>query len=141
MTIIILIYDHPHLWTYVQNFETQRVLVLGSMNWYLLPINNPDAADISLEYRMYTPVWNVILWILISQNHFHSTEIHLGSENWQYYISNGCVRTFFIQVRSVQQRGKNKLTSIWTMSKAIMQIIHQFPVGVIGKWTVSYFKK
>ena len=27
---------------------------------------------------LYTPIWNVILSILRSQNHFHSTEIHLG---------------------------------------------------------------
>ena len=44
---------------------------------------------------MYTPVWNVILSILRSQNHFHSTEIHLGSQNWQDYISNGCVHPLF----------------------------------------------
>ena len=40
---------------------------------------------------MYTPIWNAILSILRSQNYFHSTEIHLGSQNWKDYISNGCV--------------------------------------------------
>ena len=38
----------------------------------------------------YTTVGNVILSILRSQMDFHSTEIHLGSQNWQDYISNGC---------------------------------------------------
>ena len=58
---------------------------------YMLLYFYPDAAQISLKWRMYTPVWNVILSILRSQNHFHSTKIHLGSQNWQDYISNGCV--------------------------------------------------
>ena len=39
----------------------------------------------------YTPGWNVILLILRSKIDFHSTEINLGSQNWQDYISNTCV--------------------------------------------------
>ena len=38
-------------------------------------------------------MWNVILSILRSQNHFHSIEIHLGSQNWQDYISLHSVHT------------------------------------------------
>ena len=41
---------------------------------------------------MYTSVWNVIMSILRSQNHFHSIEIHLGSQD---YISNWCVHPLF----------------------------------------------
>ena len=39
----------------------------------------------------YTPLWNVILSILRSQTNFWTMEIHLGSQNWQDYISKGCV--------------------------------------------------
>ena len=42
-----------------------------------------------LQY--YTPLWNVILSILISQMGFCTMEIHLGCQNWQDYISKGCV--------------------------------------------------
>ena len=54
-------------------------------------------------------IWNVILSILRSQNLFHSTEIDLGSQNWQYDITyqmgNNCNMTF-IQVNFVDQKGE-----------------------------------
>ena len=44
----------------------------------------------STLWSMNTLIWNVILWILVSQIHFHSAEICLGSQNWQDYISSMC---------------------------------------------------
>ena len=55
---------------------------------------------------MYTFVWNVILSILISQMDFCTMEMILGSQKWQYYISNGwcTVHISFIQVNFVDQK-------------------------------------
>ena len=61
------------------------------MSRYLLTYFYPVAVQISLEWKMDTPIWNVILLILWSQMDFCTMEMILGSQNWQGYISNGFV--------------------------------------------------
>ena len=69
---------------------------------------------------MYTPIWNVNSKIpngfLYNGNYFgisKLTRLHFKP-----------VCTSFIQVRSVQRQGKNRLTSIWTMKCIIMNVIN-----------------
>ena len=74
---------------------------------------NPASAQISLKrrtkYRYILPIWNVILSILRYQNHFHGTKLHLGYQNWQHYISNGCVLPLFKWVQFSDGMKKNYL--------------------------------
>ena len=63
---------------------------------------------------MFTPVWNVILSILRSLMDSYTMEMILGSQNWQDYISNGCVHPLF-KWDLCNDGGKNRLTSISTL--------------------------
>ena len=71
--------------------KLHKVFFLRWLYRYLLTYFHHIAKKISLEWRMYIPIWNVILSILRSLMNFCTMEMILGSQNWQDYISNGCV--------------------------------------------------
>ena len=78
-----------------------------ALSRYLFTYFYPIVAQISIEWRMYTPVWNVILSILIIEilnvgflyygNDFRITKLTRFHFKWVY--------TSFIQVRSVERPG------------------------------------
>ena len=76
-------------------FQKQKLIwVNHTCTRYFLVDFYPVSTQISLEKRIYTrPIWNVlkILSILRSKIDFYTMEMILRSQNWQDYISNGCV--------------------------------------------------
>ena len=107
----------PERWRNPSRQKNATVLIwrCTSLSRYLSTYLYPTVtAKISLEWRMYTPVWNVILSILRSQMEFFTMEMILGFQKWQDHISNVCVYILHSsEICSVT--GKNRLTSIWTM--------------------------
>ena len=59
-------------------------------------------------------------------------EMILETQKSQYYISNGCVHISFIQVRSVQKWGKNRLRSISSLSEGKISKTQHFAARMTG---------
>ena len=78
-----ILYDQSNAWW------QQSSCHLQPMHIQIQPFCNPIAEQISLELRMGTCIWNVILsiFIILLNISFHCTDIHLNGQyqNWLMY--------------------------------------------------------
>ena len=85
-----------YIWTHLRSLKWSALL--GESLWmkdvyyYYSVYSRVGTQVYKVMVVCFTPFWNVILSSLISQMDFHSTKIHLGSQNWQHYISNSCIK-------------------------------------------------
>ena len=101
--IILIEFNADNKQCWVKNCWDEKKMRLKN-TWFcwlklMLSENNRDAKEcwlilmLMLDFvdGVHTVLWNVVLSILRSQMDFCTMKIHLGSQNWQDYISNGRV--------------------------------------------------